>query len=218
MNSDFRNRVVLPILVPLGVLLGIAALVIAFAFILLYNTKEAALVLAAVTAAGILAATALASSRDRLDSARKGVLLLAGAVPVLLGAAFALGLGGVDDSLLNINREPHGVAAGAAGRALANENGCVGCHAFEGPTLVGPTWAGIWGAEITLNDGTTVVADREYIATSIREPDAFAREGFQTGVMPAFDLSEQEIDALVELFQSLSENTVDGESGEGGEG
>lgn len=107
MRREFRNRVFLPIVLPLAILGFIAAVVAVFALILLYNTHEAALALATVMAAGILLTVALAASRDRLDAGRRLVVVGAGVVPILLGAGFALGLfGNVDPALLNINRQP----------------------------------------------------------------------------------------------------------------
>ena len=105
---------------------------------------------------------------------------------------------------MNVNRQPHEDPAIVAGRRLAESEGCLGCHTTDGSTLVGPTWQDLWGSEVTLNSGETVMVDRDYIARSVREPNAFAREGFQTGVMPTFDLSDQQIDQLAAFVQSLS--------------
>jgi plastocyanin len=108
MKTEFRNRAFLPIVMPLGVLLGIVALVVSFALILLYNTHEAALVIAVVAAAGILTAISLAASKDELSGAQKAAVVLAGALPVAVGVVFSLLSvnGAVDASELNINREP----------------------------------------------------------------------------------------------------------------
>ncbi len=108
MKTEFRNRAFLPVALPLMILLGMLATIGLFAWILLYNTKDGAIALASVMAIGILASIGLASSQDSLDPRRKAGVLLAIAVPVLLGAGLAGTGGGVDDeALLNINREPH---------------------------------------------------------------------------------------------------------------
>lgn len=106
MNTEFRNRAFLPVVLPIALLLGIALLVASFALILLYTTHEVALVLATVAAAGILLAFSLASSQDRLDPGKKAVVVFAGAFPIVAGAVIAV-TQPVDASLLNINREPH---------------------------------------------------------------------------------------------------------------
>lgn len=57
-------------------------------------------------------------------------------------------------------------------------------------------------AEIPLADGSTVVADEAYIVESIREPNAKVHEGFQP-VMPAFNLSDDEIADVIAFIQTL---------------
>ncbi|MFP5310426.1 MAG: hypothetical protein ACLGIR_12730 [Actinomycetes bacterium] len=107
MNTEFRNRAVLPVLLPLGILLGIAALVVGFAFILLYSTKEVAVVLAIVAAAGILGAISLAATKDELTGAEKGAVGVLAVLPVFLGGLFAFGgVIEVDETELGINAQP----------------------------------------------------------------------------------------------------------------
>jgi plastocyanin len=107
MNTEFRNRAVLPVLLPLGVLLGIAALIVGVAFIFLYSTQNVAVVLAIVAAGGILAAIALAASKDELTGAQKGAVGMLGVLPVALGALFAFGgVIDVDPEKLGINAQP----------------------------------------------------------------------------------------------------------------
>lgn len=106
MKTEFRNRAFLPLVLPLGILGGVLAIVALFALVLLYNTREAALALATVTAAGILVAVALAASQDHLERKHKAVIGGAVAVPLLLGVVLALGVIAVPEADLNINREP----------------------------------------------------------------------------------------------------------------
>ena len=109
MKTEFRNRAFLPVVMPLAIILGVAAMVALFALILLYNTHEAALVIAVVAAAGILVAIALAASQDELDAGKKAAVFAAGVLPIVVGGVFSIvsATGGVDESLLNINRQPH---------------------------------------------------------------------------------------------------------------
>lgn len=107
MNNDFRSRVLMPIVLPIVMLLAIAAFVGAVAMSLLFNTHEGSLMLAALAAAGILFTVSLAASHDRLTSSRRGVLVFAAALPILAGSAVAAGLvGDVDDEARMINVEP----------------------------------------------------------------------------------------------------------------
>lgn len=216
MRSEFRNRAFLPVVLPLAIIVVVGAAVAGFALLLLYNTREVALVLAAVTAAGILLAAALAASKDRLSGRSRLVVVTAAVTPLVLGAVVAAGVVPVDPSALNINRQPHEDPAIVAGRRLVEAEGCLACHTTDGSALVGPTWQDLWGSEVTLNSGETVTVDRDYVARSVREPNAFAREGFQTGVMPTFDLSDEQIDQVVAFIRSISteggsdEATTDG--------
>ncbi len=108
MKTEFRNRAFLPVVLPLAILGGITVLVAAFAFILLYVTREVALVLATLSAGAILLAISLAASQDKLDATKKAVIGFAGIFPVIVGAVIAISQP-VDASLLNINRQPHEV-------------------------------------------------------------------------------------------------------------
>lgn len=98
----------------------------------------------------------------------------------------------------------------AQGQQLAGQLGCTGCHSLDGSVVVGPTWQGLAGSEITLADGTTVTADEEYIRTSITDPDAQIHEGFQPGIMSATVSAQMDqinagnnLDALVAYIMSI---------------
>ncbi len=94
-----------------------------------------------------------------------------------------------------------------AGRQLAQQMGCTACHSVDGSKLVGPTWKGLFGEEVTLDDGTTVVADEEYLRRSIVDPGAQIVQGFPN-VMPKNykdQLTEEQIQSLIEYIKSLRE-------------
>lgn len=107
MTNDVRSRIVLPIVIPVLIVLSMAAFIGAIATLLLFNTKSGATMLAAVAAAGILFTVSLAAGQDRLDTPRRAVVAFAAALPLLAGAAIGFGLiGGVDDADRMINVEP----------------------------------------------------------------------------------------------------------------
>lgn len=107
MNNDLRSRVIMPIVLPIVVLLAIAAFVGLMAVTFLYSTKGGALTLAAVVAGGILFTISLATSQDKLDPPRKVVVSFAAALPLLVGIGFATGfIGDIDDADRMINVEP----------------------------------------------------------------------------------------------------------------
>jgi len=90
------------------------------------------------------------------------------------------------------------------GEEAFNRNGCYACHSVTGAVLVGPSLLAIYGHEQPLDDGTSVVADEDYIRESIVEPQAKIVQGFP-GSMPGYGqlLSDEDVTALVEYVKSL---------------
>jgi len=91
------------------------------------------------------------------------------------------------------------------GAQLARDYGCAACHAADSSRLVGPGWGGLYGENIKLADGSTVLADDAYLGESIRQPDAKVVAGYAPGVMPAYAtlLKPEEVKALVAYIASL---------------
>ncbi|MEX1157536.1 MAG: c-type cytochrome [Thermomicrobiales bacterium] len=94
----------------------------------------------------------------------------------------------------------------AAGQQLAAAKGCAGCHTIDGSDGTGPTWQGLFGSEVSLEDGSTVTADEAYITESILDPGAKLHEGFGP-IMPSFaeQLSEDEINQIIAYIETLAE-------------
>jgi cytochrome c oxidase subunit 2 len=92
------------------------------------------------------------------------------------------------------------------GAELAESAGCLACHSVDGSTMVGPTWQGLFGSERLLEDGTTQVADEEYLRTSILEPGSQVVADYPNVMPAAYDmLSDEELAAIIEYIRSLSE-------------
>lgn len=93
------------------------------------------------------------------------------------------------------------------GRTLYEQEGCAGCHSVDGARLVGPTWKGLFGRQVKLTDGTTVVADEKYLRESILQPNAKTVAGFPMGLMETVikpdSLSGDEVAALVAYIKEL---------------
>lgn len=87
------------------------------------------------------------------------------------------------------------------GAELFVEIGCQACHGASDTDLA-PTLQGIWGTEVGLEDGSTVVVDEEYVRRSITEPAADIVAGFDPR-MPTFGLSDSEVVRLVGYVRSL---------------
>jgi cytochrome c oxidase subunit 2 len=104
------------------------------------------------------------------------------------------------------------------GEDLYSAKGCSGCHSIDGSRVVGPTWQGLYGEEVTFEDGTTAVADETYIRNSILDPNSAIVESFPAGVMPqnfSEQLSAVEVDQLVDYIKSLSDTGVEELQAEG---
>lgn len=88
------------------------------------------------------------------------------------------------------------------GRQLYQQQGCLGCHSVDGSAMIGPSFAGLFGKERTFTDGTTVVADEDYIRESIYQPGNKVVEGFNP-VMISYQgiLNDQQVNALIEFIK-----------------
>lgn len=101
---------------------------------------------------------------------------------------------------------PSTLSPADAGAQIAQNQGCTGCHSLDGSTLVGPSWQGLFGSEVTLADGTTVVADEAYIRDAIVNPNDQIVQGFPANVMPqdfGDKLSDEDINNLIEYIKTL---------------
>lgn len=92
----------------------------------------------------------------------------------------------------------------AAERGKAAAAVCLACHSADGSQLVGPTWKGLYGHEVELEDGSKVVADDAYIRESIVDPMKKIVKGYPPS-MPPFGamLTEEQMDDIIEFIKSL---------------
>jgi cytochrome c oxidase subunit II len=89
------------------------------------------------------------------------------------------------------------------GQALVAANGCAACHSINGAQGIGPTWSGLFGHEVHMTDGTTVIADEAYITESIHDPQAKIVEGFETQLMPSYGFTDEQIADIVAYIKTL---------------
>lgn len=92
------------------------------------------------------------------------------------------------------------------GEALYTQNGCHACHSTDGSTILGPSFQDLYGHDVTLDDGTTVTADDEYLIESIVDPSAKIVDGFNNAMPPFSHLAENETQSIVEFIKTLSDN------------
>lgn len=92
------------------------------------------------------------------------------------------------------------------GQRVSSNAGCVACHSSDGSRLVGPTWAGLWNAERPFTDGSSAVADENYLRESIMEPNAHIVEGYAPNQMPTYAgrLEEHELNMIIAYIESLA--------------
>ncbi|MCC5939951.1 MAG: c-type cytochrome [Balneolaceae bacterium] len=91
------------------------------------------------------------------------------------------------------------------GERLYIQNACQACHSLDGRDGVGPTFAGLYGAERNFTDGTSAIADEDYLIESILEPEVLIVEGYDNVMVPYTHLNESELQSLVEFIRSLSD-------------
>lgn len=90
------------------------------------------------------------------------------------------------------------------GEQLARSSGCAGCHGQDFGGGAGPGWVGLAGSEVTLVDGTTVVADDAYVTAAIAEPSKDLVDGY-TLKMPPNNLDDAEVADIVAYINALAD-------------
>jgi cytochrome c oxidase subunit 2 len=94
----------------------------------------------------------------------------------------------------------------ALGAQLFVNHGCVACHQSEDATRA-PPLEGVYGSQVLLIDGRTVLADENYLRRHIQDPGVQVVAGYAP-IMPSFrsSLSEDELLALVQYIKSLGQD------------
>jgi len=91
------------------------------------------------------------------------------------------------------------------GQKTFNELGCATCHRADTQGR-GPNLVGLYGKTVQLDNGSTVVADENYIRESIINPGSKVVSGFKP-IMPTFNgiVSEEQLLSLIAYVKSLSQ-------------
>jgi cytochrome c oxidase subunit 2 len=128
-----------------------------------------------------------------------GSLLVA--VPLLAAAAAAVAACGDDDE----SGTPAADLSDEArrGAEIADSNGCTACHRPGGAAA---SFDGLYGSTVELDDGTTVVADDEYLTRAITDPGAEIAAGYSV-TMPENDLDDDDVAAVVAYLRELGTAT-----------
>lgn len=120
----------------------------------------------------------------------------------LTAVGLAVAIGACSSDTLSSNGGQQLTAQGQAGLDVATAKGCTNCHSTSGRASTGPTWQGIWGSEVELTDGRTVVVDEAYIRRSIEDPRSEEVAGFASS-MPELALTDDEIARITDLIREL---------------
>jgi len=90
------------------------------------------------------------------------------------------------------------------GKITYERVGCNSCHTVDGTKSKGPSWKGVYGSMVPLNNGTSVLADEAYIKESMMSPQAKVVKGFDP-IMPTFQglLKPNQVNGLVAYIESL---------------
>jgi cytochrome c oxidase subunit 2 len=93
-----------------------------------------------------------------------------------------------------------------AGERQFQQLGCVTCHK-ESDQGRGPKLVGLFGTPVQITTGETVIADVDYLRTSILDPRSQIVGGYKP-IMPTFQgqISEETLMQLISYIQSLSDS------------
>ena len=115
-----------------------------------------------------------------------------------LAPATVLTLAVVSLAACGVNKDPQGLP----GKSLAKDYGCMACHTTDGRPGVGPTWKGLYQSQVTLEDGTTVTVDRDYLVRAIEDPNADIPKGSKVK-MPVNRVPDADVQLIVDYIISL---------------
>jgi cytochrome c oxidase subunit 2 len=125
------------------------------------------------------------------------------AVGALAVATSACGGGETKDSASAPDTELS--PAAAAGKTYF-ENSCGGCHSVDGARGSGPTFKGLGGSAVELQNGQTVTADTAYLVRSIVDPAAEVVKGYpniMASAIPKGSVPEQDAQNIAAYIEAL---------------
>lgn len=98
------------------------------------------------------------------------------------------------------------VSTAEAGRRLFEQMRCNSCHQGGGVASRGPPLENLFGSTVRLADGSSVIADENYLRESILQPAAKVVVGYQP-IMPSFEgqIGEEGLLQLIAEIKSMSQ-------------
>ncbi|GIV08100.1 MAG: hypothetical protein KatS3mg019_0191 [Fimbriimonadales bacterium] len=93
----------------------------------------------------------------------------------------------------------------AKGKLVFVQVGCNACHMSPAVGKDYPDLRGLYGSEVKLKDGSTVIADEEYLRESIINPNKKIVAGYPPSMPPYNYLKEEQINQLIAYIKSLKD-------------
>ena len=100
-------------------------------------------------------------------------------------------------------RPPPAAESTHPGYKILDANLCTTCHSLDGQPGIGPTFKGLYGRTEKLKDGSSIKVSDAFIRKKILQPEAEIIAGKFEQAMPKTDLSDQEIEEIIEYIQTL---------------
>lgn len=97
----------------------------------------------------------------------------------------------------------------SVGFQVLQRNACFSCHSRDGSKLVGPSFKNLWMAPRTVRDEKgkkrDIVADEDYIRSSIYDPNKEIVEGYNKGLMISYKetINEEEMKEVINYLREL---------------
>ena len=93
----------------------------------------------------------------------------------------------------------------AKGKQLSESFGCEACHTLTGAKSTGPTWKGLAGRTVRLDNGKVLKATDGYLINAIEQPDAEIVAGYSSGIMTTAigNIPVSQAKALVAYIKSV---------------
>ena len=92
------------------------------------------------------------------------------------------------------------------GALLYKEQGCFACHSLDGSKMIGPSWKGLFEKQRNFSDGTSTIANEDYLVESIIYPAKRIVKGYPNAMASYKDiLSDKDINAIIEYIKTLKD-------------
>ncbi|MFN7016730.1 MAG: c-type cytochrome [Fimbriimonadales bacterium] len=93
----------------------------------------------------------------------------------------------------------------AKGKLVFVQSGCNACHMSPTVGKDYPDLRGLYGSQVKLKDGSTVIADEQYLRESIVNPTKHIVAGYSPSMPPYNYLKEEQINQLIAYIKSLKD-------------